>query len=122
MTRVARDRRRFTAREEPFTCLACGEPVAPLDGTTFRDHCPRCLWGRHVDELPGDRAADCGGALEPVGLVGGEDARQIVYRCRECGALRRNRTAPDDHADALLELARLAAPVPDKPARRRRGQ
>lgn len=103
--------RRFTARQEAFCCQSCGEEVTPLAEGTYRDHCPRCLFGKHVDVNPGDRAADCGGALEPVGLVGRIGREQILYRCCACGAERRNRPAPDDDPDRLVELASRPAPL-----------
>src|SRR5581483_786844 len=61
----------FTRRKENFRCLHCGTPVR---GSGYTNHCPRCLWSRHVDVNPGDRAAECGAAMEPVGALweGGE--------------------------------------------------
>lgn len=87
-------------RDEGFVCAHCGAEVPPL-GHTDRDHCPRCLRSRHVDEIPGDRASRCGGIMDPVGaeLVGGTLA--IRYRCRACGHAHRVKAirdgeAPDD--------------------------
>ncbi|HLR46538.1 MAG TPA: RNHCP domain-containing protein, partial [Deinococcales bacterium] len=63
--------RRFTAqgRNTGFTCSNCGAEVPPLARGGCRNHCPRCLHSLHVDVNPGDRASDCGGLLEPVGLL-----------------------------------------------------
>jgi hypothetical protein len=56
-----------------------------------------------VDELPGDRACECRGELEPIRVE--PDAKKgyvIIHRCTRCGAVRRNRAAheaavqPDD--------------------------
>ena len=111
--------RRFTAvgRNSGFQCANCGREVPPLGGPGCRNHCPHCLHSRHVDINPGDRANDCGGLLEPVGVV--VDSRKgyvIVHRCRRCGEVRRNKAAPDDPQapddfELLLELSRR--PVPD---------
>ena len=81
--------------KEAFTCRACGRLVTP-DGaaSAHRNHCPNCLTSLHVDAEPGDRAADCGGLMEPVAVwvrKGGEWA--IVHRCRRCGAMASNRAA-----------------------------
>lgn len=74
---------------DAFTCRSCGRPVTPQGaGSRHRNHCPNCLSSLHVDIEPGDRAADCGGVMEPVAVwvrKGGEWA--IVHRCRRCGAL-----------------------------------
>ena len=40
-------------------------------GTQHRNHCPACLWSRHVDDRPGDRAMldDCGSGMEPIAIT-----------------------------------------------------
>ena len=74
---------------ESFTCKVCGHPVVPeAAGSAHRNHCPNCLSSLHVDEEPGDRVADCGGIMEPIGVwvrKGGEWA--VIHRCRRCGKL-----------------------------------
>lgn len=90
-----------------FVCIGCGAKV-PLEavGTTQRNHCPACLWSRHLDLIPGDRAAACGGAMEPISVwvrKGGEWA--ILHRCGSCGVIHANRVAGDDNEIKLLSLA-----------------
>jgi hypothetical protein len=54
-----------------FSCEHCGVEVS-LDapGTTHRNHCPSCLWSRHLDRnVPGDRKADCTGGMEPIAVT-----------------------------------------------------
>lgn len=90
----ARARTNPVHRDEAFVCVECGAEVPP-HGRTARDHCPFCLRSVHVDVIPGDRAAGCGGVLDPVGveLRGG---RVILrYRCRRCGAERVNQAILD---------------------------
>ena len=41
-------------------------------GTQHRNHCPNCLSSLHLDIEPGDREADCGGIMDPVGCMGEE--------------------------------------------------
>lgn len=111
------ERRRFTTRDEGFTCVSCGLEVLPADRTS-RNHCPRCLCSLHVDVNPGDRANACGGLMVPVGLV--TESRRgylIVHRCDRCGEIRRNRAIPDaptqpDSMEALLALSVEASPHP----------
>ena len=76
-------------------------------GTRHRNHCPVCLWSRHLDaEVPGDRAAECGGLMEPIAISARPDGEwTLVHRCRRCDALARNRIAGDDDPVTLLALA-----------------
>lgn len=99
---------RFTRRREDFTCLNCG---AGVTGTGYTNHCPQCLWSRHVDVSPGDRQAACGGAMPPVGALSEGDRLVIVQRCTGCGHTRRNRAGPADDVDAVLAL--FGRPVPE---------
>ena len=105
--------KRFIGRgaNQPFDCVVCGAPVPPLAAGGYRNHCPSCLHSLHVDVNPGDRASDCGGVLEPVGVESsGKKGWVIVHRCRACGEVRRNRAAlddpdvPDDY-DVILALS-----------------
>jgi len=93
-----------------FQCGHCGVEIS-LDapGTTHRNHCPRCLWSRHLDRnVPGDRKADCPGGMEPIAVtVRGEQRWVLVHRCTRCGRLRLNRTAADDNVLLLLQIAAL---------------
>ena len=55
---------------DPFTCKVCGWPVVPAGaGSSHRNHCPNCLYSLHLDKEPGDRASDCHGRMEPIGVV-----------------------------------------------------
>ena len=54
---------------DSFTCRVCGRLVVPeAAGSGHRNHCPNCLSSLHVDEEPGDRASDCGGVMDPIGV------------------------------------------------------
>ena len=52
----------FKRKIEDFVCGNCGENIK---GDGYTNHCPKCLWSKHVDINPGDRASDCGGLMEP---------------------------------------------------------
>lgn len=93
--------RKFQRRTENFTCERCGEFVT---GDGYTNHCPACLWSKHVDVNPGDRAAECGGLMEPVGAEQKGNEIIIVHRCVVCYHVKRNRAAPHDHFDLLIEL------------------
>ena len=54
---------------DSFTCKVCGRLVTPQGaGSSHRNHCPNCLASLHLDVEPGDRAADCGGIMDPVAV------------------------------------------------------
>jgi len=91
---------------EEFMCTHCGAPVAVVAwGTAHRNHCPHCLWSRHVDIRPGDRACLCKGPMEPIALWKKEDGEiMILHRCRHCGTIKANRVAGDDSQKALQSL------------------
>jgi hypothetical protein len=90
-----------------FRCGHCDFAVpTQAPGTRHRNHCPICLWSRHLDDVPGDREADCGGLMEPVAISPRPDGEwMIVHRCRRCDELHRTRIAGDDDPIALMSLA-----------------
>lgn len=92
---------------EQFICKTCGRLVMPEGaGSNHRNHCPYCLSSVHVDDLPGDRAADCGGIMEPVGIwVKKNREWALIHRCVRCGHLNANRIAADDNQAKLLSIA-----------------
>ena len=56
---------KFIKNIEDFTCEHCG---APVKGTGYTNHCPKCLWSKHEDVNPGDRASDCHGLMKPIDI------------------------------------------------------
>ena len=90
-----------------FLCVHCRESIVPnAFGTEHRNHCPWCLWSKHLDNTPGDRAASCGGPMEPIGLwVRSDGEWALIHRCQSCGEIHTNRIAGDDNEGALLALA-----------------
>ncbi|MCL2019800.1 MAG: RNHCP domain-containing protein [Oscillospiraceae bacterium] len=94
---------RFTVIDEAFVCSVCGIQVPPL-GYTARDHCNRCLCSVHLDNNPGDRENDCGGVLEAISAEQGKKGVKIIYKCRKCGAIKKNVAARDDNNDMIIEL------------------
>jgi hypothetical protein len=93
--------KKFQRNTEDFTCEQCGAEVV---GNGYTNHCPKCLWCKHVDINPGDRAATCQGLMEPVDAAHGGEGYVILYRCIKCGFERRNKASKDDDFDVILEL------------------
>lgn len=94
--------KRFRRTKENFFCEVCGLTV---HGDGYTNHCPRCLWSKHVDVNPGDRQEICQGLMEPVevGLKSGEYT--IIHRCNKCGVEKKNKTAKNDDFDAVIRLS-----------------
>jgi hypothetical protein len=100
-------RRDDGSRPATLRCRHCRAEF-PLDapGTRHRNHCPWCLWSVHLDDTPGDRAAECGGGMEPIAVSARPDGEWlIVHRCCTCFVVHVNRIAGDDSERELLGLA-----------------
>ena len=97
--------KKFNMIDESFTCENCNNEVQKL-GYTARDHCPYCLYSKHVDINPGDRACLCLGVLDAIGVEKGKkDTLKIIYKCRKCGMIKKNKMAIDDDYDLILKLS-----------------
>jgi hypothetical protein len=92
----------FVKVKENFVCGNCGCKVL---GTGYTNHCPNCLWSRHVDIEPGDRANPCNGLLQPIGIEtkGGEYI--IVHQCQKCGEKTRCKSSPQDNQEEIILLS-----------------
>jgi rubredoxin len=97
--------KRFNMINEDFLCEHCGEMVRK-SSYTARDHCPKCLYSKHVDINPGDRAETCGGLMEPVDLELKDGKYIVVHKCQKCGFVRKNKITEDDDFEAVLSLSR----------------
>jgi hypothetical protein len=109
--------RRHQQEAEGFQCTHCRAYVSAnhwLAGVHNRNHCPYCLWSRHMDLVtPGDRLAACREPMKPVGLAlkrsdkkygPGWGELMLVHECLECSKISLNRIAADDVAEQLLEI------------------
>ncbi len=98
--------------EQSFKCGHCKRFVGALpSGGRQRNHCPYCLYSRHVDEKrPGDRASSCNALMAPIGAFQRPNGEHcIVHRCLGCGFERFNRIGADDDFDLVLALPVVAA-------------
>lgn len=73
-------------------------------GNGYTNHCPFCLWAKHVDVEPGDRLADCGGMMKPVAYEKMGDKERVIHLCIKCGHEHKNKLAPEDNRDVLVEV------------------
>lgn len=91
-------------RDEPFICENCHKKVEKLNYTS-RDHCPYCLYSKHVDINPGDRENNCQGLLQPISIEKFKSTYKIIYKCQKCNQLHKNIIANDDNYDKIIELS-----------------
>lgn len=97
----------FQRTVEDFTCGNC-QHLQHGDGYT--NHCSECLWSKHVDVRPGDRAADCSGLMTPITAdVRGTEYR-VLQRCQLCDHERWNKVRDTDNFQVVLHLTSQACP------------
>ncbi|MEK7453148.1 MAG: RNHCP domain-containing protein [Patescibacteria group bacterium] len=94
---------KFIRKKEDFICENCGEDVK---GTGYTNHCPKCLFSRHVDINPGDRMEKCQGMMEPVDAETNKDLNYVVLRCLKCGHIKRNKLSKNDSFETFLDLSK----------------
>lgn len=118
-----RDARKDPHQEKQFRCQNCGLLVSTdpeLAGVQNRNHCPNCLWSKHVDlNKAGDRKATCQARMQPIGLTvkqngkkysasGARGELMLIHRCTACARISINRIAADDAAGQIYRLYRIS--------------
>lgn len=94
----------FNKLDEEFICENCGKKVNKLNYTS-RDHCPFCLFSKHVDINPGDRKNTCQGLLEPFEIEKFKDSYKIIYKCIKCKKIHKNIIALDDDFNQIINIS-----------------
>lgn len=114
------DRQRLKRQKSDygFICLHCRGFVPsnmPNPGVHNRNHCPYCLWSRHLDlRKPGDRLAACKALMQPIGLTMKNRSKKyapprsgelmLIHVCTGCGMTSINRIAADDDSATIVEI------------------
>jgi len=93
--------KKFTKKTESFVCEQCGAEVV---GTGYTNHCPQCLWSKHVDVNPGDRLENCGGMMKPVDVELEKQEWVLIHECRKCRTRKRNILSEIDNFDVVVAL------------------
>lgn len=96
--------KKFNMIDENFICEHCGKEVTKAEYTA-RDHCPYCLYSKHVDINPGDRQNTCRGLLKPIGVEKFKDTYKIIYKCKSCGQEHKNIVANDDDMQEIIRIS-----------------
>jgi len=94
----------FVKKIENFICEICG---AKVKGTGYTNHCPNCLWSKHVDiNIPGDRDNSCQGLMKPVRVEVKHGEYSLLHQCQRCGKVTKNKTAENDNFEKLIMLSK----------------
>lgn len=96
---------KFIKKIENFVCEKCGTKVV---GNGFTNHCPNCLWSKHLDIHPGDREEVCEGLMEPLAAEVKHDDYVIHFKCLRCGFRHKVRAAANDNFEIILKLIHKA--------------
>lgn len=92
----------FTRTIEDFTCENCSFYIS---GNGYTNHCPKCLYSKHVDIYPGDRQEPCQGLMKPIGIEISKTGYNIIHKCLKCAMSRKNKAVDADNYDLIIELS-----------------
>ena len=98
--------KKFTRTKENFTCVHCG---AEVFGNGYTNHCPKCLWSKHVDNNPGDRQSNCGGMMEPIYITTKGRDYIITHKCQKCGKIINQKSSANDDISAIIAISSSAS-------------
>ena len=94
---------KFKKKIENFRCKNCGCEVF---GNGYTNHCPVCLYSKHVDIHPGDRLSECKGLMMPIDFETKDGTYVVTHCCLVCNIEKKNKTAPNDNFGILLQLSK----------------
>lgn len=95
--------KKFTRKIEDFVCENCGTIVK---GNGYTNHCPNCLFSKHVDINPGDRMSTCSGLMKPIDVLQKDGEFVILHKCEKCGFERKNKVVDNDNREALINITK----------------
>ncbi len=105
-------------KNKGFICINCKKwvPISKYDNTVNRNHCPYCLWSKHVDHATaGDRMSSCNSGMKPIGLtiknprvnkwemkIKGE--LMLIHECLSCRKISINRILAQDDEKEIMNV------------------
>ena len=102
-------RKNFIKVIENFICDHCGHKTI---GTGYTNHCPNCLYSKHVDKLiPGDRSSTCHNLMKPISVTIKASNYILFHQCLKCHKITRNKTTPNDNQKLLIKLSAQPSPI-----------
>jgi len=98
-------KKKFQKKIEYFVCEHCGMEV---QGNGYTNHCPKCLWSKHVDNFPGDRENECKGGMEPIHAYFKKGKWRIIHHCQKCKQKTEVYASEADDLDQIIKLSTAA--------------
>ena len=98
--------KRFQRKIEDFECENCG---AFVKGDGYTNHCPKCLYSKHVDNNPGDRTNVCGGLMKPINAFLKNQEWFLEQKCEKCGEARNIKVREEDDRGRIEEIIKNKA-------------
>lgn len=97
--------KKFKNNDQTFICENCQKTVNKLFYSS-RNHCPYCLYSKHVDLNPGDRLHDCNGLMKPIGIENYKGSYKISHQCQKCFIIKKNIIAKDDDLEQIIKISK----------------
>ena len=94
--------KRFTKTTEDFICAHCGAEVL---GNGYTNHCPKCVYSKHVDNNPGDRQSNCNGMMKPVSIEQKNGKFIIAHKCEKCGKIIKQHASENDDMNTIITIS-----------------
>ncbi len=96
----------FIMINENFKCEKCNFSVKKDDLWWVRNHCPNCLFSKHLDEnFPWDRLSKCFWLMEAIWIDFKKNKWfMIKHKCLKCEKEILNKLAKDDNMDIYNNL------------------
>jgi len=89
----------FKMINESFVCENCHKKVEKHPSWSARNHCPYCLYSKHLDkDFPWDRASECFWLMKPIWIDYKKNKWYMIkHKCIKCSKEILNKIAPDDN-------------------------
>ena len=93
--------KKFTRTIEDFSCEHCERKVK---GDGYTNHCPFCLWSKHVDINPGDRQNKGKGMMEPTKAFYAKETWFVMQKCEKCGKMKKIKLKKGDDLSVVEDI------------------
>ena len=96
----------FIMLNESFTCENCGKEISKHPSGSARNHCPHCLYSKHLDkDFPWDRLSECHGLMKPIWKDYHKNKSwMVINECLKCWKNISNKLAEDDNVGVYGKL------------------
>ena len=100
---------KFIMINENFICENCWFDVKKDNNWSVRNHCPNCLYSKHLDKnFPWDRKSDCFWLMKAIWIDYKKNKWfMIKHKCLKCWKEILNKLASDDNMEIYNNLTKL---------------